>query len=64
LLYEGEEGFDIKFANNGYWGRGLYFAENASYSLNYSKVHKNNVRGMFFAYVNLGKCNDMGINRE
>jgi len=37
------------------WGRGLYFAENASYSLDYSYNHKNGVKGMFLALVNVGK---------
>jgi hypothetical protein len=36
-LYEGEEGFDIKYSNDGMWGRGLYFAENASYNRGYSR---------------------------
>ena len=41
LFYKGEEGFDIKYSNPGLWGRGIYFAENASYSLNYSHNHNN-----------------------
>ena len=27
FIYEGEHGFDMKFLNNGMWGRGLYFAK-------------------------------------
>jgi hypothetical protein len=56
LFYTGEEGFDIKFSRQGgYWGKGIYFAENAKYSNHYSHKHKKNgVRGMFFALVNLG----------
>ena len=46
------------------WGKGLYFAENASYSLGYSHKHKNGVKGMFFAQVNLGKCNDMAPDKN
>ena len=57
LFYEGEEGFDIKYSNQGMWGKGIYFAENASYSLKY--CHKDDpekkIKGMFFALVNLGK---------
>ena len=41
------------------WGKGIYFAENASYSLNYSYKHRNNVKGMFFALVNLGRVTDL-----
>ena len=34
LIYEDEQdGFDMTFSNSGMWGRGLYFAENASYSV-------------------------------
>jgi len=46
------------------WGRGLYFAENASYSFNYSHSHKNNVKGMFLAQVNLGKCRDLPSDKS
>jgi hypothetical protein len=64
LFYEGEEGFDIKYSNDGMWGRGLYFAENASYSLGYSHNHKNGVKGMFFAHVNLGNCKDLPPKKD
>ena len=59
LFYKGEEGFDIKYSNQGMWGKGIYFAENAGYSLNYSYKHRNNVKGMFFALVNLGRVADL-----
>lgn len=49
MFYNGEEGFDIKYSNDGMWGRGLYFAEDASYSLSYSHSHSNGVKGMFLA---------------
>ena len=62
LFYKGEEGFDIKYSNQGMWGKGIYFAENASYSLNYSYKHSNNVKGMFFALVNLGRVADLPSN--
>ena len=55
LFYQGDEGFDIKYANKGMWGNGIYFAENASYCLGYSYEHENNVKGMFLASVNLGR---------
>jgi hypothetical protein len=59
LFYKGEEGFDIKYSNQGMWGKGLYFAENASYSLGFSHDHGNNVKGMFLALVNLGRVADL-----
>jgi hypothetical protein len=59
LFYEGEEGFDIKYSNTGMWGRGIYFAEKAIYSLNYAFNYKDNIKGMFLALVNLGKVIDL-----
>ena len=31
-IYEGEEGFDIRFSRAGMWGEAAYFAVNSSYS--------------------------------
>ena len=60
MFYEGEEGFDIKYSNTGMWGRGIYFAQNAKYSLDFAYKYKDsNVKGMFLALVNLGKVKDM-----
>jgi hypothetical protein len=60
LFYKGEEGFDIKYSNNGMWGKGIYFAENARYSdEGYFHDHGNKVKGMFFALVNLGRVADL-----
>ncbi len=59
MIINGEEGFDIKFANEGYWGRGIYFARNASYSDNYSHPHSNGQRGIFLANVILGETKKM-----
>jgi hypothetical protein len=39
LIWESSDGFTINFSNDGMWGRGLYFAQNASYSNNYSYNH-------------------------
>ena len=35
-IYEGEEGFDMRFSRQGMWGMANYFAVNASYSHGYS----------------------------
>jgi len=35
LIYESEEGFDMKFSPGGMWGRANYFAVNSSYSNSY-----------------------------
>ena len=36
LIYESEEGLDIRFANFGLLGQGIYFADNANYSHAYT----------------------------
>ena len=36
LIYEGDASFDIRFSRNGMWGKGNYFAANASYSDSYA----------------------------
>ena len=48
-IYNGEEGFNQNFSNDGMWGRGLYFAENASYSDNYAYKLPDGSKGMFLA---------------
>ena len=35
-IYNGEEGFDMKYSHKGMWGRGVYFARNAKYSDTYA----------------------------
>ena len=32
VIYESEEGLDIRFANFGAYGQGTYFADNSAYS--------------------------------
>ena len=54
LIYEGNEGFDMKFSSEGLWGRGLYFAEKAYYSNGYAH-NKDGTKGIFLARVNLGE---------
>lgn len=36
LIYEGDSSFDMRFCNLGMWGKGNYFAVNASYSNGYA----------------------------
>ena len=36
MIYSGEEGFDMRFSNDGMWGRANYFAVNSSYSNGYA----------------------------
>jgi hypothetical protein len=52
-IYNGDEGFDMRFSEEGYWGRGNYFAVNSSYSHIYA-FHHNGVYKMFAAKVLIG----------
>ncbi len=52
-IYKGDAGFDMRFSNNGLWGRGNYFAVNASYSNGYAYVTKS-FRKMLAAWVVTG----------
>jgi len=66
LIYNGEKGFMMQFAAEGYWGRGTYFAEKACYSHHYASVPKNdpNIRQMFLAEVIVGDSKFMKPDRS
>lgn len=52
-IYKGDDGFDIRCSNSGMWGRGSYFAANASYSDGYAHVVKG-FKKMLAAWVLTG----------
>lgn len=54
LIYENEDGFDMRYSNSGMWGQANYFAENASYSNSYSHTTLDGYREMFYAKVLTG----------
>ena len=54
MILSSEEGFDKTFCSGGMWGKGLYFAENASYSNNYA-FKGNNSLTFFLAEFILGE---------
>ena len=39
-IYDGEEGFDMRFSNDGMWGQAIYFAAQASYSNDFAFKHE------------------------
>jgi hypothetical protein len=41
LIYESEDGLDIRFSNAGAYGNGIYFANNSAYSNNYAHPIQN-----------------------
>jgi len=63
LIYDGEDGFDMRYSDGGYWGRGTYFAYNAAYSHSYS-FSEGPVRKMFYARVAIGKYFDYGLTQR
>ena len=59
LIYEGENGFDMRYSNKGLWGTANYFAVNANYSNNYSYTTSDGCKEMFLVKVLTGdshKC--------
>ena len=54
-IYKGDSSFDSKFSEQGLWGRGNYFAVNASYSDSYAhSVHGTNMKKLLVAFVLTG----------
>ena len=53
-IYRGTDSFDLRCSARGMWGRGVYFAVNASYSNSYAHHCGNNVQKMFAAFVLVG----------
>ncbi len=39
LIYESEDGLDIRFSNTGAYGNGVYFANNSAYSHGYTHLN-------------------------
>lgn len=62
LIYNGKYGFNTNYSEDGMWGRGSYFAQNASYSHMYSHKFQDGTRGMFYAKVNLGKAKELAYD--
>ena len=62
FIYEGEEGFDMRFSQAGMWGNGNYFAVNASYFVGYSHSVSGGLRQMFLVRVVIGEAHDCPSN--
>lgn len=54
LIYEGEDGFDMRYSAQGMWGLANYFAVNASYSHSYAYTRSDGSRQMFLVKVLTG----------
>ena len=60
VIIEDPSGFDIKHSNRGMWGKGLYFAANASYSdEGYAHKSEGGTRSLFLAKVFVGNAKSM-----
>ena len=54
-IYKGDCSFDTKYSRQGLWGRGNYFAVNASYSDSYAhSVHDTGIKKLLVAFVLTG----------
>ena len=60
MIYEGEEGMDLRFSSPGFYGTGIYFAEDPAYSDCYSYFNKG-INQMFLCAVAIGTYYDAGL---
>ena len=60
VIYESERGLDIKYAEDGLNGIGIYFADNSSYSSRYAHRKGNGVNQMFLCTVLTGVSTQKG----
>ena len=63
IIYEGEDGFDMRYGRQGMWGVANYFAVNANYSNNYAYASANG-RQMFLVKVLTGDSYNSAPDRE
>ena len=54
MVYQSDEGFDMKFSPGGMWGRANYFAVNSAYSNTYKSTLSVGTFQMFYARVIVG----------
>ena len=64
LIYENEDGFDMRYSAQGMWGQANYFAVNASYSNGYTHTSLDGCREMFLAKVLTGDSYDCPSDRS
>ena len=54
LIYQSEDGLDIRFSNAGAYGNGIYFANNSAYSHSFTHRGRNGECQMFMCLVLIG----------
>ena len=63
LIYTGTEGLDFRFAREGYWGRGNYFAESILLADHFSyQIPRSNFRQILLFKVIAGKVVDLPMD--
>ena len=63
-IYNGMDGFDMRFSNKGLWGKALYFAQDCKYSHDYKHKTSTGQFQMFLADVFIGDCKKMAFDRD
>ena len=62
VIYENEDGFDMRYSAQGMWGQANYFAVNASYSNGYAHTTPDGYKEMFLVKVLTGDSYDCPSN--
>lgn len=65
MIYDSEEGFDMRFSRDGMWGRANYFADKSIYSNKYAYKGEGMItsRQMFMATVIIGKYETINADK-
>eukprot|EP01061_Rhynchopus_euleeides_P027222 TRINITY_DN4431_c0_g1_i1.p1 TRINITY_DN4431_c0_g1~~TRINITY_DN4431_c0_g1_i1.p1 ORF type:complete len:422 (+),score=84.32 TRINITY_DN4431_c0_g1_i1:44-1309(+) len=63
MVYNGQDGFDMRFCTSGMWGIASYFAVNSSYSHSYA-FRKDSQHQMFLAEVLVGNTKNYGSSSK
>ncbi|XP_011404758.1 PREDICTED: uncharacterized protein LOC105313219 [Amphimedon queenslandica] len=63
-IYKSEHGFDFRYGGQGLWGKGAYFAVNASYSGGSYAFNSPQGRQIFLAFVLTGDSKAMGSDKS
>lgn len=58
-IYNGEEGFDMRYAHYGLWGEGMYFTEKFSTTNDYAYCDSKKIKHVFLSRVIVGHSCDL-----
>ena len=63
VIFDSEEGFDMRYSAQGMWGHANYFAEDARYSDNYAYAKPDGSKEMFVAKVLTGDSHECSSDK-